>query len=338
MVALFHFIMMDGQTGTFANVQGYIIPHLWLFTDFFFVLSGFILSYRYYSRSTSVLSLLKSRFYRLFPLHLFTTFLACALVLVVDGASKDLVLRIIVNVVNLQIFFPGLDTLNAPSWSISVEFYFSILLGVVFMLLPSRFFLVAVIIALLSALGLTALMTTLNVSYGLGWIRGLFGLSFGCVIWVFYQKLDRYKISYKWATCWEMFSIALLAGSIVFYGHIWFLLPVFLYGLIVVVYARDAGAISVFLKHNVFLYLGKISYSLYLNHLLIMLLMQSVLLIFGITHDMLVNNSNPWFLLSAVAIYFAILLPCSAWTYKNVECYWQKKPAGKVQALAGAVS
>lgn len=326
MVAFYHFMMMDGQTDLSANVQNHIIRNLWLFTDFFFVLSGFVLSYRYYARATPIQSLLKSRFYRLFPLHWFTMILACGMVLAVDGMSLDLVLRLIVNGTNAQIFFSQLDTLNAPSWSISVEFYFSILLGIVFVLLPSRFFIVAALAtAILCAAGLFFLTQALNVTYGFGWIRGLLGLSVGCVIWFCYQKLSRYDVSFWWATLLEFVAVSLLACSIVIYARIWFLWPVFLYGLIVMIYAREAGALSIILKRHVFLYLGKISYSLYLNHLILLLLIQSVLLICGITHDMMINGDNPWILPAALAVYIAVLLPCSAWTYKYVECYWQNK-------------
>lgn len=325
MVAFFHFMVIDGQSDLFPDVKNEVIHNLWLFTDFFFVLSGFILSYRYYSRATPLASLLKARFFRLFPLHLFTTFVACGLVLAADGAPKDFVLRILANITNLQIFFPGLDTLNGPSWSISVEFYFSLLLGGIFMMVPSRFLLASIMIVLLSAAGLMMLTDTLSVTYGIGWLRGLLGLAVGCLTWWGYQKLDCYKLSYRTSTILEVFLLLLLVESIIFYKVIWFLAPVFLYGLIVLLFAREAGWLSAFTKKKFFLFMGKISYSLYLNHLMVLLLLQSFLLVMGVTHDMIINSSNPLILPAGLVVYFGILIPCSAWTYKNVELYWQKK-------------
>jgi peptidoglycan/LPS O-acetylase OafA/YrhL len=146
MVAIYHFMIIDIYSLDAAKVDSEFVNNLWLFTDFFFVLSGFILSYRYYRRRTPFAPLLIARLYRLFPLHIFTTIIFVGLMLYVNVPYTALIPSFFLNIANLHIFFPDLVTLNAQSWSISAEFYFSIILGAVFLTFPRHILAISVLV------------------------------------------------------------------------------------------------------------------------------------------------------------------------------------------------
>lgn len=98
---------------------------------FFFVLSGFILTYVYRDfTGHSVRSFYVARFARLWPVHLFT-FLIAALVIQPNALFVPVyAITAPINLLMLQAWLPinGLVfSWNAPSWSISVELWFYIL-------------------------------------------------------------------------------------------------------------------------------------------------------------------------------------------------------------------
>nr|WP_314266237.1 acyltransferase [uncultured Moellerella sp.] len=96
----------------------------------FFILSGFVLAYSYEDRfkkkKTTIFSFYSARIARIYPLHILTLILALPFFLI---NSPDF-LSLLSNVFLLQAFIPNDSyyfSLNAPSWSISVEMLFYLL-------------------------------------------------------------------------------------------------------------------------------------------------------------------------------------------------------------------
>lgn len=99
----------------------------------FFVLSGFILSYNYASRSSiSQRDFLAARFARIFPVYLLSMLLAFppffnaeATRQPVASALIDTSLQLLLCLALLQAWFPSLVArLNPPGWSLSAEWFF----------------------------------------------------------------------------------------------------------------------------------------------------------------------------------------------------------------------
>ena len=142
-----------------------------LFVSFFFVLSGFVLAHSYINKDITFKFFFWGRVFRIFPLHLSMLILMlifqCAKLIVEyngfhfsEGAfsGDNKISEIIPNVLLLQSWLPFFSShsFNAPSWSISVEFYIYILFFITLMLFlttPKRAGLWC-IIGLLSFLGL----------------------------------------------------------------------------------------------------------------------------------------------------------------------------------------
>jgi peptidoglycan/LPS O-acetylase OafA/YrhL len=114
-----------------------IIRHSYLFVDFFFVLSGFIMYYNYgsSSRMGSFGQFIGLRFFRLYPLHFALLMVFTALDAlyslsrafrgspVAANASSDSGLDLMLNLVLMNGFQIRPLSFNTPSWSISTEFW-----------------------------------------------------------------------------------------------------------------------------------------------------------------------------------------------------------------------
>lgn len=92
--------------------------------SYFFILSGFVMIIAYSNKSKiSSLEFLKNRFARIYPLY----FLAiCMMFLFMIISHKPLEIpSLILNILLIQTWIPGQSlTINAPGWSLSVEFFF----------------------------------------------------------------------------------------------------------------------------------------------------------------------------------------------------------------------
>ena len=116
-----------------------LVSNGWLWVDFFFILSGFIMCYvygKYFSRRVTWAHYKKyigARFARVYPLHFFTTIwaLICVMVIINKASSLDPFFTVIFNpkaapaclllIQSLHIYLT--PPLNTPSWSLSTEWW-----------------------------------------------------------------------------------------------------------------------------------------------------------------------------------------------------------------------
>lgn len=105
--------------------------------DVFFILSGFILAHTYSETFRtnvswqSYLAFLQNRLARIYPVHLITLFIAIALflisVFVFHKIQRDIGTiypgPLLANILLIHAWFPSIGAPNAPSWSISAEWF-----------------------------------------------------------------------------------------------------------------------------------------------------------------------------------------------------------------------
>jgi peptidoglycan/LPS O-acetylase OafA/YrhL len=295
-----HFRVLDGWRGIAAllvalfhlNLYSAIYPldfirNGYLFVDFFFVLSGFVITYSYGDRLKTPGDLgafAVRRFGRLWPLHVVVllAFLAAEsgkAVLAARGASFYLppftgtnsLDTIPLNLVFGQSF--GLVqhlTWNPPSWSICAEFwtylvFASVLVASSTWLARFRFaslFLVAIILAVsVSALVLFS-KHGMDASYDLGFARCLYGFLVGHLTYRLFQLTPK-------ATLDSRFPELAMLVAIVWYvsaagrGDTSFFAPL-VFAAAVFVFAFEAGPVSRLMSNKVNDWLGKVSYSIYM--------------------------------------------------------------------------
>lgn len=282
-----HFVALDSLRGFAALfvVSFHMLPFwpAWLMVDFFFALSGFVLAhtYLYSGRETSGLEFIFHRLARLYPLHIF----ALAFFIVAYLATKHQLPdyadgRLYSFLQHLTLTHSiGMHTIdqtwNGPSWSVSVEFWVSILF---FFLIkrntPSIYLFLIASICLLaiynnSDLGLLAATENYYGIFNSGMVRCVCLFLCGVLTYRAYLALQHserllQRTPWNFLELVTMLSVAfiVLARRKPVSDMDMFAPPVFM--MLILVFAFDKGWISRLLRKT--LYLGKLSYSIYLNH------------------------------------------------------------------------
>ena len=275
-----------------------------VFVDFFFVLSGFVLAHGYgYRTNLKFPEFFRRRFLRLFPLHVvmllgFIGFEASRWVAMHHfgfsfnsmpfSGSQD-VSEILPNLLLLQAWLPSADafSFNAPSWSISVEFYMYLLLFLT-LLLGARFKQIAWLFLALAGAYLTLNTTIWSNIFGLSneVLRGLVGFFGGTVVYLLYRQfkgLSAFEASNPkvFAVLFTVFEAASILSLIHVVSNNTVTNNLNLIGLfcfVVLLFSFEKGLIARSLRASFFQYLGKISYSIYLTHSLVLLCFNALII------------------------------------------------------------
>lgn len=249
---------------------------------FFFILSGFILSFSYTSRirnnEITLSDYIISRFARIYPLHILTLLFALPLVFYAVYKNNDSLLTLIPNIFLVQSFIPSGEYFfsgNAPSWSLSNEMFFYLLFP--FLLFRNNLFLVISSLAIVlfqitvSQLGLSA-----GKQHYLIYIfpvTRLLDFMVGILLFRIYCHFKSKGISIN-PDAFQVFSILLLILAIVMKQNVlqayrydlYYILPM---SFLIFSFAYSEGKISSFLSTKIFILLGEASFSLYLIHQLV---------------------------------------------------------------------
>jgi peptidoglycan/LPS O-acetylase OafA/YrhL len=194
LVALFHIPLQWHFQGA-SFVRG-----SWLFVDFFFVLSGFVIGHAYAGKLSTrkdLVAFVIRRFGRLWPLHfaLLMFVLGAALIkFITRGMGADIEITsnsnntpysFLTNLLFLNSF--GLHdtvTWNTPSWSISAEFLTNLMFGIAFLLAPWGRIPVALALAAVGAVDLLVFSEkNIDTSAQFGLFRCMYGFFIGYVIY-----------------------------------------------------------------------------------------------------------------------------------------------------------
>lgn len=254
----------------------------YLFVDFFFVLSGFVISFTYEGRirdGATAAEFLVKRIGRLWPVHL-VTLLAMLLVLTglawarhafgraqfVDApASAE---RVIANALMLNgLGIESLTSINVPSWSISCELMIYALFCA--LLFTGRKALVLwLAIALVNALVIARYSPLhMNATDVLGLSRCAYGFGLGVAAKVVYL---RYGARLSSNTGVEVLAVALaLCFVALAYESPWSLLAPLVFFFVILVFALEAGRVSSLMRSRFFRLLGTLSFTTYMVHYIV---------------------------------------------------------------------
>lgn len=262
-----------------------------IYVDFFFVLSGFVIFANYEEKLREGYGLGKFmllRLGRLWPLHI-------AVLAAFVGTD---ILQLVVNVGDVAAYKPfsapgesPKDILamfflvhslnvnenlafNGPSWSISVEFY-TYLVFALLLTYGSRYYkTLIVILTFASAIALHFLHGNLYAKLDYGFFRCVYGFGCGALIWMVYnathEKVESLPIKKNVITLIESAAFIGIAFYIQFLSakSLSMIGPILIAGLIYL-FAFEGGAVSRFLKAKPFIFLGLLSYSIYMIHIFI---------------------------------------------------------------------
>jgi peptidoglycan/LPS O-acetylase OafA/YrhL len=319
----------------------FFIRESYIFVDFFFVLSGFVISYNYNWIKTKedIIQYLKKRFFRIYPLMFFSAVIFLAYVifskLVIGSIYPNLFEEI--NVTWDNHYRPFLDAIlltnstpilgipwgiNNPSWSISAEMISYLIFAIIMFFFRKK---IHHYIFLMMIVFSSIFLFYNNIFFAsgeFGFIRGILSFSSGFYVWRFFNK--RIKVP----NVLEIFLLFILIiilylinyfGKFTNAGHfiMSFILPVF-FSLFILIYTKTNGLISKILESSFFQFLGKISYSVYLNHAVILIIViKPAYRVFNITPTSF-NQMMILFLVVLVTIIYSLF------TYNYIEVKMKK--------------
>lgn len=293
----------------------------YLAVDFFFVLSGFILTHVYLGRSSSVgfMAFTGRRLARLYPYHIFTllVFLGVNLALgrgissYEDGALATFIQQLTLTQ-NIGLSPHGLSW-NYPSWSVSVEFWVNVLFVLLVSQLTSSIALFAIAVAGLMVIYLnTGHMETQAANYfgflNSGMVRGVSEFTLGVLTYRVFvglqddERWQRYKTAIELTAIAAVFAVLFARDGKL--SEMDFLAP-FAFMLLVLTFADESGFFSQ--KMRKLSYLGTISYSIYLNQIIV---------------EMMVWHWVPSLrdqFYTRLFVFLAILLITSHFTFRYIE-------------------
>ena len=311
----------------------------YLLVDLFFILSGFVLAHRYFddwmARRVSLSQFALHRFARLYPLHLYGLFgiLAFSLVrgalyappelswfgalksgieLYPDGQAYTFVLHLLL-AHNLG-FTPSGLSWHGPSWSISVEFFCPLLLffwiGLWRGNKNTSYFAPTAVLAMVCLLAIINGGRSLDVHYqnltvwaNYGVLRCLAEAAIGLLVYRCYRAYgEKVKLGPTGATMVEVVLLLVIALAIVRlpFNAPEDLLIIPLFSALIFSLASMHGWIGRILLLPPLRWLGRVSYSIYINHFLVVMSLSLVIY-------------KPWWL------YFGLVLALSWVTYQYIE-------------------
>lgn len=269
------------KINTFIHQSNYI-QNGGLVVDFFFVLSGFIISYNYSGKINTkqeVIDFQKKRFYRLYPLHILTLF-----VFVLIEFLKLFAL----NYTNFQPTYMPFESFNnlfslinnfflihgwygwsynLPSWSISTEFYTYLIFALILCNFVNKkilFYLLIVlslIIFLLEHHGFELLTKFVYPA------RCLYSFFIGSISYYFFKSTKK-NISYKLPLVFFLLSLVFISISHNFATNYSYIIApiIFAFTIIFTAQMRHDNFYYKILSNKFFVYLGSISYGIYMIH------------------------------------------------------------------------
>jgi len=275
-VALFHL----GPLGPLLGLS--FFRNSYLLVDFFFVLSGFVITHSQGLRLTQpgqTWQFLGRRLGRLWPLHAFAIVLLVADQLVLltlgqpgeplhDSAFTGLfqwqslpASLLLIQALGLYDCTPW----NAPSWSISTELWvYLAFIGLIRIKPPLRNASL-LLAALLGALVVASQSPQgLNTTYDYGFFRCLYGFCIGCLVFELWQRQAAWR---RFAGRLEGLTVGL---GVLFICRIdqsdWAMAAPLVFGCVILIFAHERGSISAWLRGGMMAKLGAWSYSIYLMH------------------------------------------------------------------------
>lgn len=265
-------------TGIFS--KGY----LWV--DFFFLLSGFIIAHVYGTslagpnKVQSIKQYLWARFSRLYPLHLFTLLVLVVFTVVVpqffpqvvDGSWKTYFAwsaipsnLLFTNAMNQHIYLSW----NMVSWSIGAEWWTYVVAISLLIALYRRALWQVAIVMLLAFGGLIYLVQSLpgknlDITFNYGFFRCLCEFIIGIGLYEFYRQ----ALMKNWLKLDIFFVVLLVAIIAIFHWKLVDVAVIPIFSLMILAAAHNQTQIYRYLNKPILIYLGTVSYSIYLVHCL----------------------------------------------------------------------
>lgn len=276
--------------------------------SFFFVLSGFILAYNYrnFDKTGSIGRFLAARFARVWPLHLITCILWIGLVFHFNRTAyfpgSTGIMQLLANLTLTQSWIPlklWAISFNGVAWSISNEMFFYIAFPLIIMCWRKHWatvlFIASASVAIFIAAGNHFNLSSSDNTTGVGLLgiiyvnplTRIFEFIIGVAVANIFlmPALHEFKASKASWLYLELFALGLCTASMVLVGNplrinaffgpaagyylqsegLWLI-----WGILILVFALSKGPVTAILSTRPLVFLGEISFALYLVHAIVL--------------------------------------------------------------------
>ncbi len=291
MVVLHHFDEAFLPTWFYSN---FLIRESKFFVDFFFVLSGYVIASKYagIKTQTHLTLYLKKRLIRLAPLLFYTTTLYLIFQLVFNVffpyllGTKESVSTLLfayvdtMTFLNSTVIFNSLYSsnvgnmgMNFPSWSISAELIIYVFFGYTLLFsFQSKWNRNGILFfVLVAAIGFSVYKSMYSFTDDFGYIRGIISFILGYFVWNFTKNKS------NWMPNLSLFVPPLIIAALYFLhqqtGNLYQMMALaivpLLFAFSILLIVQSDGILTNILTIKPLLFLGKISYSIYLNQIIV---------------------------------------------------------------------
>ncbi|GHY70345.1 acyltransferase [Vibrio cholerae] len=337
MVAIYHLHVV----GAISHMD--LVKNSYLFVEFFFVLSGFVICYSYENKIKNIGDLkifMKKRFARLWPLHIFMTFLfipfaLANIILNIDLGDRFSFVSFISNFFLVQALnINDGTTWNIPAWSISVEFYTYFIFGFFAFVLcgvEKTKYLIYFIISFIAFIVLFN-YSSMGDTSRLAIFRCIYSFFLGVIAFKIHKKIN--------IKSWMEFIMAIILLSILCFLAIKpddlmaFFMPLIFF-ITIVIFSHEKGFLSKLLLNRYLERLGVLSFSIYLTHSWFISSIKAVSKItekiFDYQFMYMIDGSRTidfgigHFNDLLYVPYIIVIIMASSLTYKYIERPWQKR-------------
>jgi peptidoglycan/LPS O-acetylase OafA/YrhL len=340
LVAVYHF--EDLAVRFLPQASSMFFSKCYLMVDIFFIMSGFIITHVYqetFCRGVSANSFKRfvaARFARIYPMHLFAL-LVVLLSFLASGAEPDVIqdpAAIFSNLLLIHSF--GIHdsfTWNVPSWSISAEWWSYMLFPFLVMAIDKWKTIAIPLLFLTATVAYLAMMywlprsgvfyppgipvpQDLNLTFDYGYLRGISGFMVGMVLYKLYESKAA-QVVFGSDGVFGVLAACTVVGLHFAVPDI-AMIPVFA-GLVIST-ACNKGAIHRLFQSRPLQFIGEISYSIYMLHVIIIFAALEILGSFGIVlaggETKLVDF---WPGLLGCIAFLAVVLALSAVSFAKLE-------------------
>ena len=320
-----------------------IFARSYLMVDFFFILSGFIMGFNYCDKiknKDAFFEFIFLRFARVYPLHFFMLMifviaeLANVFFMSKYGISlnRDCFLNgnvnaFLLHAFMLQVFgdFENVWAFNNPSWSIGVELYAYLLFALIALFIKKE---KTILITALSVVFLSVFIILINGFPNLifftnfGIFRCFMGFFLGVCIFCVWKKYNETRFN---SFLMSFISTAILFAILVFLlvskpGYTDYLMPFLCSIFILSLTLRSQNILNSVLCLKPLLWLGKISYSIYMLHWAVIWMMDNLIIRkLNVEIPDFCFYYFPFYSLSYFFIATSLLLMLSHFSYKYIE-------------------
>lgn len=263
-----------------ATTWAFHVPVLrdgWMGVDLFFVLSGFMLMHVHAAEfailsGRNLAAFAALRFFRIYPLTTVVLGLlaVAAIIFVPFSASANLAPSMLAKtlIIATRWWLPFSPSLNEPVWSVSVEIVgYAAFPFLAFMLVRIAMPLIAVAVAIIAFL----LLAILSWHLGKYDVNDVFSFAYarmaGCFIAG--MALSRARSMIPAAAAWQPAAVEIVAAVLIFSSCIVPVLKLLVpsaFGMLIFALSFQAGPVNIALASRPALFLGRISFPLYLVH------------------------------------------------------------------------